>query len=204
MLTGIGLATATQAAQPDKARVIVTFKAGAGPGAKAAINGAGGRVAVDLPDVNAVGAEVPASALQGLRRNPNVVSVDDDPIRRIAGYPAPKGTARIALLPGTAEQSPYGIAMVQADQVTDAPAADRKVCIIDSGIDRSHEDLQGIAGRCQPDQVGTVVHRRERTARTSRSNRGSRQHGGRDRRAPSSSAKVFDAAAAAELRDRAP
>ncbi len=45
MLTGIGLATATQAAQPDKARVIVTFKAGAGPGAKAAINAAGGRVA---------------------------------------------------------------------------------------------------------------------------------------------------------------
>jgi len=145
MLTGIGLATATQAAQPDKARVIVTFKAGAGPGAKAAINAAGGRVAVDLPDVNAVGAEVPAAAVQGLRRNPNVVSVDDDPIRRIAGYPASKGSARIALLPGTAEQSPYGIAMVQADQVTDAPAASRKVCIIDSGIDRSHEDLQGIA-----------------------------------------------------------
>ena len=115
MLTGIGLATATQAAQPDKARVIVTFKAGAGPGAKAAINAAGGRVAVDLPDVNAVGAEVPAAAVQGLRRNPNVVSVDDDPIRRIAGYPASKGSARIALLPGTAEQSPYGIAMVQAD-----------------------------------------------------------------------------------------
>jgi len=149
MLVGIGLATATHAAQPakatDKAHVIVTFKAGAGPGAKAAVNGAGGRVAVDLPDVNAVGAEVPASALQGLRRNPNVLSVDDDPIRRIAGYPAPKGTSRIMLLPGTAEQSPYGIAMVQADQVSDAPAASRKVCIIDSGIDRSHEDLQGIA-----------------------------------------------------------
>ena len=61
MLTGIGLATATQAAQPDKARVIVTFKAGAGPGAKAAINAAGGRVAVDLPDVNAVGATSPPS-----------------------------------------------------------------------------------------------------------------------------------------------
>jgi len=149
ILVGIGLATASQAAPPpkaaDKAHVIVTFKAGAGPGAKAAINSAGGSVAVDLPDVNAVGAEVPASALQGLRRNPNIVSVDDDPIRRIAGYPAPKGTGHIMLLPGTAEQTPYGITMVQADQVGDAPAADRKVCIIDSGIDRSHEDLQGIA-----------------------------------------------------------
>jgi subtilisin family serine protease len=32
---------------------------------------------------------------------------------------------------------------VQADQLSDTAAANRKVCIIDSGVDRDHEDLSG-------------------------------------------------------------
>src|SRR6185436_13953042 len=43
-----------------------------------------------------------------------------------------------------AQTVPYGISMVQADQVSDAFASDRKLCIVDSGIDASHEDLQGL------------------------------------------------------------
>jgi subtilisin family serine protease len=39
--------------------------------------------------------------------------------------------------------TPYGISMVQADQVSDAMAGDRTVCIVDSGIDGTHEDHQG-------------------------------------------------------------
>jgi len=48
------------------------------------------------------------------------------------------------VLPGTNEQVPYGIGMVQANLLSDAGANNRKVCIIDSGIDGSHEDLQGV------------------------------------------------------------
>ena len=37
------------------------------------------------------------------------------------------------------QDPPYGIAMVEADQVTDLPG--KKICIIDSGIDGDHPDL---------------------------------------------------------------
>ena len=38
---------------------------------------------------------------------------------------------------------PYGITLVQADQLPDTNAGTRMVCIIDSGIDGKHEDLSG-------------------------------------------------------------
>jgi hypothetical protein len=40
-----------------------------------------------------------------------------------------------------AQQTPYGIIMVQANQVPDSAAGGSTVCIIDSGIDQNHEDL---------------------------------------------------------------
>jgi subtilisin family serine protease len=145
---GLGLATATHAAPPAKAaakaNVIVAFKAGSKAAAQAAINGVGGRVVGDLSEANALAAEVPSSALAALRRNPNVEFVENDPIRRPLGFATPKAKRRISSGPGTAEQEPYGIEMVQADQVSDESAGIRKVCIIDSGVDGSHEDLQGV------------------------------------------------------------
>ena len=170
---GFGLATATQAAPPakaaEKAHVIVAFKAGSGAAARAAINAAGGRVVGDLSEVNALAVEISASAVAGLRRNPSVQFIENDPIRRISGFAAPKAKRRILVDPGTPEQVPYGIPMVQADQVPDGTAGLRRVCIIDSGIDGSHEDLQGLhMDRRQPDRrrvPGTPT--RTRTARTS-------------------------------------
>ncbi|EAR11279.1 S8 family serine peptidase [Reinekea blandensis] len=41
-----------------------------------------------------------------------------------------------------AESSPYGIAMVQADQLADTNVANQTLCIIDSGYDINHDDLQ--------------------------------------------------------------
>jgi subtilisin family serine protease len=38
---------------------------------------------------------------------------------------------------------PYGIKLTQSDLLSDANAGNRKVCIIDSGYDRNHEDLNG-------------------------------------------------------------
>jgi subtilisin family serine protease len=126
-----------------KARVIVGFKSGASAGARAAINNAGGQVVLDLSEVNGLAAELPASAIAALRRNSNVEFVEDDPVRRLLGRPVPS-VSQPAALPGTPETVPYGIGMVQADQVSDSLAGNRKICIIDSGIDRTHEDLAGI------------------------------------------------------------
>jgi len=68
---------------------------------------------------------VPAVAVPGLARNPAVEYVEEDPKR----YPM-------------AQTTPYGIPMVQADQLN-APSGGGNVlvCIIDSGYDRGHGDL---------------------------------------------------------------
>ncbi|KPQ02341.1 MAG: serine protease [Idiomarinaceae bacterium HL-53] len=89
---------------------------------------AGGRQVVDLSSFNAMAIEVPAQALNGLRNNPNVVFVEEDFKRE------PMGEFE--------SREPYGIGMVQADQVTAQFASGRKVCIIDVGYDLGHPDFQ--------------------------------------------------------------
>ena len=149
-LISLGVAGAAQAQGSSgsskaqaKARVIVGFKPGADAAARAAINSAGGRVVIDLSEVNGLAAELPASAVAALRRNPNIEFIEDDPVRRVLGRRGP-AVKRPAVLPGSDEEIPYGITMVQADQVSDVNVGNRKVCIIDSGIDRAHEDLQSL------------------------------------------------------------
>jgi subtilisin family serine protease len=67
---------------------------------------------------------MPTQALNGIMNNPHVLYVEEDPIRQLMG-----------------EVSPYGIAMVQADQLSDSAAGSRNLCIIDSGYDMGHPDL---------------------------------------------------------------
>ena len=127
-----------------KVRVVVAFKPGAGAGARAAVGRAGGRVVVDLGAVNGLAIEVPAAALNGLRRSPAVEFIEDDPVRH-AFRPPGSQPSKVPQAGGTASQQvPYGIGMVEADRISDALATNRKLCIIDSGIDRLHEDLAGL------------------------------------------------------------
>lgn len=128
-------------AAADTTRVIVAFKAGSAANVKAAVKAAKGNVAHEVFGMNAMAIEVPAVALKGLANNPNVEYVEEDVIRKPFALTAPStGT------PYTSGQLvPYGIPMVQADQLSDVNAGNRRVCIIDSGIDRAHEDLAGQA-----------------------------------------------------------
>lgn len=114
------------AAPPDGAsgRYMIEFKQF--PGAAAAVRGAGGSVVHEFPAMNVVAAHLPARAFEALSGNPNVALIAEDPKR----YPM-------------AQSTPYGIPMVQADLLSDASAANRKVCIIDSGFYTGHEDLTG-------------------------------------------------------------
>lgn len=111
---------------PDPDRYIVKFVDGAR--GRAALAAAGAPVLLDLPMANAAAARIPAQALQALANNPNIEYIEPD----VPRYPFGQTT-------------PYGITMVQADQVSDAPAANSTVCIIDSGYNLGHEDLP-IAG----------------------------------------------------------
>lgn len=84
-----------------------------------------------LPAINAMAVMLDASQKAALEADPRVAFVEVDPKRYLL-----------------AESTPYGITMVQAQQVSDSLTGNRKVCIMDTGYHRSHEDLisAGVTG----------------------------------------------------------
>ncbi len=136
-LVAAGIAGSVHAAPPDTTRIIVAFKPGASAHVKSAVSAAKGSVKHEIFGMNAMAIEVPAVALKGLENNPNVQYIEEDVVRLPFALTTPSTGTPYAL----GQQVPYGIKLVQADQVSDALAANRKVCIIDSGYDRAHEDL---------------------------------------------------------------
>jgi subtilisin family serine protease len=147
-ITAVACATlalgAAQAADTEPAagftRVIVGFKAGTEPGARAAVARSSGRVARELPAVAAMAVELPAEALAALRRNPNVAYVEEDLKRYPLALSAPSSAPY-----ASGQLEPWGIRAVQAHLLPsgDALTANRRVCIIDSGYAMGHEDLPG-------------------------------------------------------------
>jgi subtilisin family serine protease len=136
-LVAAGVFTSAHGAPPETTRIIVAFKPGAAANVKAAVKAAKGAVKHDIFGMNAMAIEVPTVALKGLENNPNVDYIEEDVVRRPFALTTPStGTPYAA-----GQLVPYGIKLVQADQVSDAFAANRKVCIIDSGYDQKHEDL---------------------------------------------------------------
>jgi len=92
----------------------------------AALEKQGAQVKVELGPQNAVAAQLSSSLLASLRGNPDIESIEPDPVR-------------VPL----AQQMPFGIDMVQAPLVwPQGSATSRKVCIIDSGLYVAHEDIQ--------------------------------------------------------------
>jgi subtilisin family serine protease len=126
-LAGAACLLLTATAMAADGRYIIQFAPGAAGQGKAAVKAMGGDIKVDLTSrsINAVAVSIPEQALNGLRNNPNVLSVEED--------------ARVYPM---AETVPYGIPMVQADQLSDSNAGAINVCIIDSGYHAGHFDLQ--------------------------------------------------------------
>ncbi|GAA5443000.1 hypothetical protein Misp06_01176 [Microbulbifer sp. NBRC 101763] len=133
----LALSLATSAMAEEK-RYIVTFKDGKEETVRSLVKENGGRKALELNRHNAMAAHLPAEAVMALRRNPNIAFIEED-IKRYA----------------LSQETPYGIPMVQADQLTDLQAGNRTVCIIDSGYDLAHEDLSGNAVNGTNDPEGT-------------------------------------------------
>ncbi|MBT1445384.1 S8 family serine peptidase [Shewanella sp. JM162201] len=126
LAAAVTLALCTGAYAAEQARYIVKFKEGKGPSVMAQLNAQGGKLALELDSVNAAAFMLPAQAVKGLANNPNVEYVEPD----VKRFPM-------------AQQVPYGIPMVQADQVSDSATSNMTVCIIDSGYELAHEDLSG-------------------------------------------------------------
>jgi subtilisin family serine protease len=122
----------------DKVTVAVGHKTGSAASVRQEVAKAGGRAVQDMSAADAMVVELPAKALNALARNKNVDFVDSGVPRRIQGQRSVRNG-----VPGP-QVAPYGIAMVQADQVSDSAAGNRTLCIVDSGINASHEDLASV------------------------------------------------------------
>lgn len=76
-----------------------------------------------------------------LRKNPQIANISPDPRRYTM-----------------AQSTPYGIPMVQADQLSQNNLSARKVCVIDTGYNLGHPDLpdqnNGVTGQANNSQVG--------------------------------------------------
>jgi serine protease len=124
--SSVAIAAAPGAKGAERARVIVAYKDGQRGNAERALAMAGADVHYEFASRRGFAATMPAAALEGLSRNPAFDYVEEDAKR----YPL-------------AQTMPYGIGKVQADLVADTAAGNTTVCIIDSGLDRNHEDLVG-------------------------------------------------------------
>lgn len=156
LLTAITLSLlgpATAYGAPEQARVLVQFQPGRRGAAEQALRGVGAQFHYAFDELNTFAVSVPAQALQGLSRNPNVVLIEEDAPR----YPVEVAASSAAAPAAAGSQvTPYGIDMVQArdvwdadrDDVADAGAptgAGITICIIDSGLYTGHEDLSDVA-----------------------------------------------------------
>lgn len=90
-----------------------------------------------LGSVQSSVAELNPRQLKALLSDPNVKYIEADPKRYLYDVITPM-----------AQSTPYGITMVQANLVSDANAANTKVCVIDTGYTLSHSDLpsSGVSG----------------------------------------------------------
>lgn len=125
------------AADEATSRVIVKFKSGAFSKGKLALAAQGGRVLTDLSEVNAVATKLSPKAIAALKLSKHVEFVEDDHVQTMFGQVKPSAN-------NSGETVPYGITQSQSDQVSDSAAGNRKLCIIDSGIDINHPDLAGL------------------------------------------------------------
>jgi hypothetical protein len=135
----IAQASAAQAAQASGVvRVIVAFKPGTAANVKAAVAAARGSVKHEIFGMNAMAIEVPTQALKGLKNNPNVEYVEEDVIRNPFALTTPSTGTRTPPASWSRTASSW---CRPTSCRTNAMAYNRKVCIIDSGVDQKHEDL---------------------------------------------------------------
>ncbi|MEK6853232.1 MAG: S8 family peptidase [Nanoarchaeota archaeon] len=125
--------------QPEKVRIFLEFKGQPDVGA---VHLAGGRVLHSYTILsNVLAVEVPVNALNGLLKNPNVVGIEYDAEVQASGKgkPAPSQPA---------QQLPWGVNRIDAD-LANGTGAGVVVCVVDTGIDKDHPDLQAniVGGR---------------------------------------------------------
>jgi len=121
-------------------RMLLAYQPNTAAEVQAEVVKLGGKVTADLHDVDAIAVSLPANAVAKMKAHRNVEFMEEDATRTLYGARA-FGPAAPSVVTQGSQVLPYGISMVQADQITGTGSWRPKVCIVDSGIDASHEDL---------------------------------------------------------------
>jgi len=163
VLTIFSFSPASSNSSMEKVRVMIQYKAGQKAPVSQFVANAGAEVHYEFDELDTLVITIPTVALQGIERNPNVIFVEEDPLRYLVqDIPPQEGlvekisdfTPQDIILP-SGQTIPYGIDLVQARQVWDqnldgaidpgAPTGSGKlICIIDSGLYTAHEDFAGV------------------------------------------------------------
>lgn len=157
-----GAAAAPAAVPADHERVLVTAKPGALLAVKQAVATLRGRDVKQLGRLDILGVTLPKAAITALKASPVVRAVEPNAPRYIQGYrvQAGKGFEEVKV-DGTykAEQKlPFGIVQSQAHLVRDDKTDNRKLCIIDSGLNRDHPDHVGQAANIEGWPLGDATY----------------------------------------------
>ncbi|PKO05703.1 MAG: peptidase S8 [Chloroflexi bacterium HGW-Chloroflexi-3] len=145
----------TPASSEPEVRVFVEYRVGQQAGVQTALKNAGAAFHYQFDELNSFVVSLPESALNGIRRNPNVISIEEDPIRELVRNMPSEAAAMTAETILPEQVVPYGVDMVQARDIWDAnrdgridkkapTGAGRTVCIIDTGFYTEHEDFVGV------------------------------------------------------------
>jgi len=120
-----------QAASNDKVDVFVSFDKTPGVAERAIVERAGGKVRFSYTIVPAVAASVPEAAIKGLLNNPNVTAVELDGL--------------VYAVDAELENA-WGVKRISSGTVHDGgnEGTGVKIGIIDSGVDRGHQDLNDV------------------------------------------------------------
>ncbi len=100
----------------------------------------GAQMLVHMDMSNAAAVHLSQAQFTALKNDPAVEYLEVDPIRHLIDTVTRSfDTQAVETL---AESNPYGVALVQANQVSDAQTTNMNVCITDTGYDGNHEDLR--------------------------------------------------------------
>jgi subtilisin len=118
----------------EERSVIIRCHQRPGPSEEAIIHGARGKIRHTYHVIPAMAATLPEQEIANIARNPRVAYVEDDSI-----------VTAVEPLPGDEYVNSWGVAHIgcEAIHASDIKGAGVKIAVLDTGIDYTHEDLDG-------------------------------------------------------------
>ena len=128
----------TPVAAQEETRVIIQYRSNERASVLQQLQSAGAVVNYTFPEINAVAVTLSAQTLNAMRANSDILAIEPDEPRYMTGQVVPYGVDAV---------SARSVWDANYDGVIDAGAPTGEnvtICIIDSGIQRSHEDFQNV------------------------------------------------------------